>query len=47
MNLAAGMSQSSNINANYSQILKLQNDLRPKGLTICSRNLSPKIMTGS
>ena len=31
MNLAAGMSESSNINAKYSQILKLQNDLRPKG----------------
>jgi len=38
VNRAAGMSESSNINAKYSQILKLWNDLRPKG----SYDLQPK-----
>ena len=38
MNRAAGMSESSNINAKYSQILKLWNDLRLKG----SYDLQPK-----
>jgi len=38
VNRAAGMSESSNINAKYSQILKLWNDLRLKG----SYDLQPK-----